>query len=229
MKQFVMLTLLASLGMAQEAAPLPSEPSVRATGEATVSVRPDQARVDIGVVTQTATAQEAATQNARQVDQVIAQLRKALPAGTEIQTVGYSLHPVYRHARDAAPTIQAYSATNTVRVTLTDLTAVGRAIDVGTRQGANVVQNVQFSLRDEQAARSKALQEAARQARANAEAMAAALNLRVVRVLHLSEGSPAVVRPLAVAMERAAAVATPIEPGTVDVRAVVNIVVQVAP
>ncbi len=65
MKSGLMLlfsTLLAPSASAQ----LPSStlpPSVRATGEAVISVKLDQAKIDIGVVTQAATAQTAASQN----------------------------------------------------------------------------------------------------------------------------------------------------------------------
>jgi uncharacterized protein len=59
--------------------------AVGASGTATVSAKPDQAKLDIGVVTQAATAQDAAAQNATQVDAVLAQLRAILGAAADNQ------------------------------------------------------------------------------------------------------------------------------------------------
>ncbi len=50
-------------------------------GQATVSDKPDQAKLDVGVVTQAATAQDAAAQNASQVAAVLAQLQTVLGSG----------------------------------------------------------------------------------------------------------------------------------------------------
>src|SRR5260370_38181044 len=48
------------------------------SGEATVSAKPDQELIEIGVVTQRATAMAASVQNANQTDAVLADLRRLL-------------------------------------------------------------------------------------------------------------------------------------------------------
>ncbi|MBC8166240.1 MAG: SIMPL domain-containing protein, partial [Bryobacteraceae bacterium] len=53
-------------------------PSVRASASASASAKPDQVRVDIGVVTQGATAQAAGSANAKQFTEVVAELKKTL-------------------------------------------------------------------------------------------------------------------------------------------------------
>src|ERR1700687_889541 len=60
------------------------ESYVQATGEATVSARPDQVIIDIGVVTQGATAASVAAQNAKQTDAVIADLRKIIAPSDQL-------------------------------------------------------------------------------------------------------------------------------------------------
>src|SRR5579872_2539306 len=49
---------------------------IEATGEVTISVKPDQAFLEIGVITQGATAVAVAAQNARQTDTMLTDLRK---------------------------------------------------------------------------------------------------------------------------------------------------------
>ena len=205
-------------------------PSIRVTGEATITTKPDQAEIDIGVVTQAQNAQDAATQNAQKVDAVLAALRNAIGAGADIKTVGYSLNPNYRYPeRGGQPTITGYTASNTVQVKTSTLTQVGKIIDVSTQSGANNIQALRFTLKDEQAARAQALKEAALKARAKADALASALGLRIQRVLFVEEQGQTTPIPMyAKAAMEAGVGQTPVEPGTIDVRATVTLTVEVA-
>ncbi len=225
-------TLLAT-ATPRAAAQTPQQPppSIQVTGEAVITVQPDQAEIEVGVVTQAEKSEAAAAQNAQRLEKVLADLRGVVgPEGT-VQTVGYSLRPDYRYPGQGGgePTISGYTATNVVRVTLNDLTRVARVIDTATGLGANRIQALRFALKDEQAVRSRALREAAARARRKADALAAALNLQIVRVLSVSEGGepPAPMRDVMFARAEAAPSPTPIEPGTVEVRATVNLVVEV--
>ena len=217
--------------------PLPEAPArgtdrpyVLATGQATVSTKPDQAIIDIGVITQGKTAVSVAAQNAKQTDAVLADLRKMLNASGQLRTTSYSVRPNYTRS-GATATISGYTATNVVEVTLDDLSQVGKVIDAGIQSGANNIQRLQFGLKNPQAARSQALREAAVQAKANADAIAAGLGVRVLRVLSVEESGPGRGAPLQ-GLERtsfAANVAPPteVEAGTVDVTATVNLRVEI--
>jgi len=206
--------------------------SIRVTGEARVTAKPDRVQIDIGVTTRAPTSQEASAHNARDVDTVLAAVRKATPAA-ELKTISYSLNPNYQyHPNGGEPTIDGYIAANVVQVQLDDLGKIGAAIDAATQAGANQVQGIQFTLRDQDAVRAEALREAARRARAEAEVLAEALGLKVVRVLTVEENSPRVmpVRMFSRAVAaNAAATPTPVEAGTLDVTADVTLSVEVSP
>ena len=204
---------------------------VVAHGEGTASGRPDQVRIQIGVTTQAATAQEAGAQNAKQSAAVIAELKQQLGAGAEFQTMNYSLYPTYRNQRDGAkPTIAGYQANNTVEVRINDVNTAGKIIDAATKSGANQIQGIHFSLRDEQKLRGEALAKAAGQARANVQALAGALGLRVVRLVKVEDGEPVHVMPMRMEMmSKADAVQTPVEAGTIQVRATVTVTAEVVP
>src|SRR4029078_1281612 len=79
------------------AQPQPQPQSVQAVGSATVSGKPDQVKVDIGVTTTANTAQEASAQNATQMTAVFNQIRQVLGASADIKTIGYSITPNYRN------------------------------------------------------------------------------------------------------------------------------------
>ena len=208
---------------------------VVATGEGEVSIKPDQVRIQIGVTTQAPTAQEAGGQNAKQSAAVISELKQQLGAAAEFQTRNYSLHPMYKYPTGGGkPSITGYQANNIVEVKLSDVSAVGKAIDMATKTGANQIQGIYFSLKDEQKARAEALAKAAVQAKANVQSLASAIGLRVVRVVKVEDGlpSPPVVPVRAEMMMRSAAAdsaPTPVEAGNIEVKAVVTVTAEVAP
>jgi uncharacterized protein YggE len=207
--------------------------SIRVTGDARVSAMPDRVQIDLGVQTQAQLSQDAASANARQLDAVLAAVRKAAGPGAQLKTASYSLSPNYQyHSSGGEPTITGYTALNVVQVTLDDLARIGDVIDAATRAGANRVQGIQFTLRDQDTVRAQALREAATRAHAEAEVLAGALNLRILRVLTVEESSPQIVPVrdrMFKAAASAAAVPTPVEAGTLDVSANVTLTVEVGP
>lgn len=229
MKIFVFAVLAAGIAAAQEPA------RVVAHGEGSATAKPDQVRIQIGVTTQAATAQEAGAQNAKQSAAVIAELKQQLGAGAEYQTSNYSLYPTYRSQRDGGkPTISGYQANNLVEVRLSDVSLAGKAVDAATKSGANQVQGIHFSLKDEQKVRVEALAKAAAQARTNVQALASALGLKIVRVVRVEDGEPVRVMPVRAemmmrSMAADSAAPTPVEAGTIDVQATVTVTAEVAP
>lgn len=223
----IFLLLAVGVVSAQEMHQKP--PSIQTSGEAVVTAKPDRAQIDVGVGTQADTSQSAVTQNAQKLEATLARLRQLLGNNADIKTISYSVSPNYRYPKEGGePTISGYTATNIVRVTLDDLTKVGSVIDTAAQAGSNRIQNLRFILKDESAAQAQALREAAIQARTKAQALASALDLKIVRVLSVSEsGSP--VQPFRdVAFARAEAASTPIEPGTIEIRATVSYMVEVS-
>jgi len=233
----LIVSLAAAAALAAQAPGVPAATlsSIRVTGDARVSAKPDRVQIDLGVQTQAVLSQDAASANARQLDAVLAAVRKAAGPGAQIKTVSYSLSPNYQyHPGGGEPTITGYTALNVVEVVLDDLARIGDVIDAATRAGANRVQGIQWTLRDQDAVRAQALREAATRAHAEAEVLAGALNLRILRVLTVEESSPQIV-PVRVHMAAARAavsaaeVPTPVEAGTLDVSADVTLVVEVGP
>ena len=108
--------------------------SVRAGGEGVVYAKPDQAKIDIGVVTQAATAQAAGSQNAAQTQAVLDRLHSVLGSKADIRTISYSLNPNYQYPHGARekPSIHGYSASNAVEITSDDLAGIGKVIDAAT-------------------------------------------------------------------------------------------------
>jgi uncharacterized protein YggE len=197
---------------------------IRAYGEGAIAVRPDQATLSVGVVTRAASAADAANQNADQSAKVIAALRELLGAGAEIRTISYSLAPNYVYPPGGGqPSINGFTASNTVEVTLTDLSLIGRVIDVAIGAGANRVDSLRMGLKDEDPVRVQALRLAGQRAKVKAEAIASGVGVRLGAVISAVEGYSVVPVTGLDRTAPGAVTTTPVEPGILEVRATVTL------
>ncbi len=217
---------------AQPATERPRPPSITVNGEATIAAEPDQAQIDIGVTTQARNAPDASRENAERLARVLAEVKKLLGKGDEVKTSGYGLNPQYRYPQGGKPEIVGYTANNIVRIKMAKLDEVGKLIDAAMQAGANNINRLLFTLKDEEAARLDALRQASAKAKTKAEAIAASLGLKVLRIAAVTEGERSfqpIYRqaPMARGEALAAQAPTPVEPGTVDVRSTVTLTAEV--
>lgn len=198
--------------------------TVQATGNASVSVTPDQATISVSAVTQAATAQDAANQNATLATNIQSALTQALGSSGTVKTTGYSVNPNYNYPPNGNPVLTGYTVTNSIQVTVSDLSIVGKVIDTATQAGATRIDSLTFGLKDDTAARTQALKAATLQAKAKADAMASSVGLTTGSFLVIQE-SGAVVQPLT-GIAAPGASTTPITPGNLTVTGNVTISVQ---
>jgi uncharacterized protein len=206
--------------------------SIRVMGDAIVTAKPERAQIDVGVLTQEKQSQAAVTQNARQLESILTALRRLLGPDADIKTINYTLSPDYQYRPIGGKTsISSYTALNVVRVTVDDLEKVGPVIDAATQAGANHIESVRYTVRDPQVLHSQAVREAALKAKANAEVLASALNLRIVRTLTVEETEEPSGPPEAALSELrdpASPAPTPIQSSSFVVTANVQLTMEVA-
>ena len=196
-----------------------------ALGDGSVAVTPDQSKINLSVVTQAQTAQDASSQNATVAAAVIAQVRTVLGTNGDIKTISYSLSPLYSYSSNGdAPKLLGYTATNTIGATVNDISLTGRVIDTGVQAGATRIDFLTFTLKDDSPAKAAALKAATIRAKAKADAMAAALGMRTGAIYAIQEAG-ASVQPVLRA-PTTTATTTPVVPGTVEVQANVTIEVE---
>ena len=227
------LLLSVSTVYAQPAPDRPRPPSITVNGEATIAAEPDQAQIDIGVTTQARNAPDASRENAERLARVLAEVKKHLSKADEVKTSGYSLNPQYRYPQGGKPEIIGYIANNIVRIKTAKLDDVGKLIDAAMQAGANNINRLVFTLKDEEAARLDALRQASAKAKAKAEAIAASLGLKILRIASVTEGERSfqpIFRqtPMARGEALTAQAPTPVEPGTVDVKSTVSLTAEVS-
>lgn len=204
-------------------------------GHGEIKVKPDIARLTAGVTTQ-AKDQAAATQdNARKMTALVAAIKSLKIADKDIQTQGYSVSPQYDYGNGHAPILTGYQVTNSVQVTLRDLSQAGGLIDRATAAGANQVDGVSYDLSDRAAAQDEALTLAVKDARRRAKTMADALEVMLGNPLSLNDGEAVSVQPVFMARMKNmnaladAAPETPIAAQDITVTADVTLVYALGP
>src|SRR5258708_37206918 len=202
--------VFASAAWAQSGENVFAKRTIEVDGNGETRTSPDTADLDLAIDTQAKTAEEAAARNAALATKVIDALKGKLGDKGKVTTGGYSLDPQYDQRPNAKPTIIGYNAQNTVTVNTGALDLVGALIDSAIAAGANRVNSLNFSVKDDTKARTEAIAIATRDAHAQADALASALNVKLGKVLKATTVSQA--RPIPMQMGRAMAMSAPSVP-----------------
>lgn len=219
----------------------PQPPTLRVTGSAQTQAAPDHARVRLGAFSQAAEAAQAQDQVNQVMQRALAAVKGLGIDEKSIRTADLSLYPIQEQPRPMPgreqevqePRIVGYRASNTVIVDLEDLSKIGPVIDACVGVGANQLQGVDFSLKDDVEARAAALEKAVGDARRKAEALARAAGMRLGPIMELIEEGAYIQPPQpmmqmrGMAMEMAAP--TPVQPGQLEVYGNVIIVFHLRP
>ena len=168
----------------------PNETLLQVQAEGQSTVCPDAAFLNVGVVSTGTTAREATDGNARQMAGVIAALKKAGVDERYIRTQQLNVQPRFARQNgsyEETPQITGYVARNSVAVTVVKLGIAPDVIAAAFGAGANSVDGPNLGSEDTSAGMAQARDDALTNARAEADAYAAGLGMRVARVLRVSE------------------------------------------
>ncbi|MDO8648024.1 MAG: SIMPL domain-containing protein [Candidatus Diapherotrites archaeon] len=200
------------------------------SGTVLKTTAPDKATVVFSVETTDKHASKSQSDNAELAAKVMAALKNAGIADKDIKTVSYNLNEEFQWNETLRKSESiGYRTTNSVQVSLTDLSKTGSVIDAAVQAGANNVSSVSFGLSSdkESALKIQALKEAAEAAKVKAESIASGLGITVGQVYSAQESSNYYIPNYKnYAMESAApsaGVSTPITPGDIEFSATVSV------
>lgn len=197
--------------------------TVTVSGVGSVSAPPDQAEVTSGVVTQAPTAAQALAANSQAMERLLQALAGLGIPARDIQTTNLSVTPQRRPVRGGQRSeIVGYEVVNQVRIKVRDLSKLGRVLDQQVGEGANLVHGIQFGLQNAAPSLDEARKRAMADARQKAELYAAAVGLKLGRVLAIQEAGVASPRPEMVARATMAA-AVPVAPGEQELQTSVTV------
>ena len=204
--------------------------TVIAEGEA--RAEPDIGFLNAGVEADGATPREALSRVDDQMRAVLAALARAGVAREDIQTSGLNVFsitgPPERSGPGAPPQVVGYRASNSVNITVRDLTRIEAIIDAIVEAGITNLGGISFGVRDTLALHRSALTDAMQQARPLAEAVAQTVGLTLGEVESVEEISGVGGPVPAAQFGGARSAAGPVAPGALTLQVRVQVTFRVA-
>ena len=159
--------------------------TITVVGEGQVSGAPDIALANLGVQVADPDVQVATQQAADQMESLLAALRGEGIADKDIQTSYYNLY--VDRPYDVEGGQARYQISNTMQVTVRDLSNLTSILGVAIEAGANTINSVEFKLTDSSQLRADARAQAVSNAQERAEELAELNGVAVGQVLSISE------------------------------------------
>ena len=186
MRKLTAIILALVLALSVSAALADSTISVTGSGE--VLIPADVAVVSLGVNARNAEAPRAQAE----ANEIIARIREALTsagfAEDDINTGYINLYGIYDYSSyGGSETITGYNASSNLAVRVTDMSRVGEVIDLAFSAGANMLDGVSFSVKDDTAARAEALKMAVEDAKSKAAVLAEAAGFTSLEIESIQE------------------------------------------
>jgi hypothetical protein len=204
-------------------------PIISATGTAEIKVAPDEVTLILGVDSHDKELTIAKADNDRRIKKLISLAHAAGVDAKNIQTSALTMGPEY--SDEKIPKLLGYQVSQTIGVTLTDLSKYEELMTSSLKVGVNRVDGINFFVADPKKYREEARIKAVRAAREKATAMAAELGKTIGKPWEVTEETDTDARDITTAnfamryrmpMQEASTVAG----GEVTIRALIRISFQ---
>jgi uncharacterized protein len=221
-----------------------SERGIAVVGVGKASAPPDIARTSIGVEVRAPDVQQAVADANARMSAVTAAIKQLGIADKDLRTHGFSVGfehepsppptpmPAERGAATVTPAPAGprgyYRVSNTLEVTIRDLTTVGKVLQAATGAGANSVWGINFEVENTEPLKVQARSQAVERAKQAAAELAQLSGVKLGKLLAVSEGDSEgpVGGPMLMSV-RAANADVPIERGEITVNYAVRVLYDV--
>ncbi|PID15644.1 SIMPL domain-containing protein [Sporosarcina sp. P34] len=195
-------------------------------GEGAVKVSPSTVHVVLSVVSRGTELGEIQQENARRMNQVIQSLQKAGVAEASIQTTDFQIRPVYDYV-NGEQRFQGYEVINSIRMTSDELSRTGEFVDLAVKNGANQIGSIEFTMPNSDKHYQRALVLALQDAETKMITIGTSLKLQnrpiPLKIEEQHTSQPVAFRAVAMADTGK----TPIESGTMTIRASLQVKYQI--
>ncbi|MBI4044362.1 MAG: SIMPL domain-containing protein [Candidatus Diapherotrites archaeon] len=166
------------------------ERTITVSGSASINAAPEKVEVYLSIETDNALAGVSQEKNAEVSAKVIAGLKAMGISASDIETTSYSLQEMQEWNEVQRKYLKTgYRTAHSLKVSSTDTTVAGKIIDSAVQNGANRVDTVAFSLKDEtiDALKLDALKLASAKSIGKAEALASGAGVQIVELKSMNE------------------------------------------
>lgn len=170
-------------------------------GTATTIEKPDKVIVSLGVETTNKTANIALTANSNIMNKVIDVLKTTGVRENETSTSSFNISPNYNYSQSSGNTgriIVGFTVSNSIQIESPNTQNVSKWIDTAIAAGANIINNIDFTLSDKklQDIKTSLIKKAIADARTKADIAASATGLKVIGVKSINLNDFAIRPPL---------------------------------
>lgn len=231
-----LLSLLVLMAFSVQSAPVlahdePQRRTISLSATGAIKTTPDKVDISTGVTSEAKTAREALDMNNEAMTNVVAALKDEGIEPKDIQTVNFSVGPVYEQRpidKPAPPVIVGYRVSNQVRITVHDTKKLGAILDKVVTLGSNQIDSIEFGVQEPEALKDEARKLALKNVTDNAKLYAEAAGVGLGQIVSISEEESSYFPRAAPAMARMDAVKeVAIEAGTATVEVRVRVVWEI--
>lgn len=162
------------------------------TGDGEATAVPDTAIADFGVTKSASTVDQAKNEVNTAANQIISGLKSLGIEDKHIKTTNFSISPNYDYST-GRDTITGYTVMQNLEVEITPIENANQAIDMASKNGANMVGSIQFTVNDEKKIEleNKAREDAVNKAKQKAANISRISGIRLGKLVNVQEGSSA--------------------------------------
>ncbi len=167
------------------------------SGEGKVATSPDRAEISLGIQANESTVKAVQDKGNQVINQITQDLLALGVEKADIKTTNYSLYPNYDY-RSGSQKITGYALNVSVQVKAQDFSKITQIVDTATKDGANQVGGINFTLSDDKKKQveDQVRAEAVKQAKAKAESLSSLAGVKLGRIINISENSNSGVPPI---------------------------------
>ncbi len=187
---------------------VPATDTITVNGDGQATLLPDVAHVSFTIQNTAKAVADAQSATTKQADAVLAFVKGQGVADKDVKTLAYNISPQYPYPNpctrgalcpvysDNTPKIVGYEVSESVQVTVRDLTSVGALLGGLGKLSVQNVSGPDFTLDDTTAGYTAARADAIAKAKTQAMLLASQLGVRLGKIVNFSESSVAYPRPM---------------------------------
>lgn len=203
--------------------------TISVSGTAKMSVKPDIARMNVGVLSTGKTVAETQKQNTDKMNAITSAIKGFGVKDDDIQTSNYNIYPQYDWT-DGKQILRGYQVSQNLSIKIRDLEKIGDILAKAGELGSNQIGGISFEVDDTVALQKQARDKAIVDAKEKAQALAKSLGMQLGKVVSFSEDSGSYPTPMyynsyeKVSMDSAGSAPAPdVQSGSLDVSKSVSI------
>ena len=206
---------------------------ISVSGEGKVYAKPDVAVVDLGVTTQGNTTADVIKINTDKMNAVIQAIKDSDVDEKDITSTTYNLSPLYNYTEAVGRVFEGYTLDQNIEVKIRDFTKIGDILSMATAKGANLANDLQFTIDNPEQFKDEARAKAIEQAKANAQNLAKSSGIKLGKLINVYENYnsyPMMYNSKAIRLGDGVAESAPvptIQPGQQEVNITINLTYQV--